>query len=308
MKAFVAAVASLAASSQAQVLINPYAGVPQGQLAYAGYAGAPLAYAGAPLAYAGAPITTIAAAPAPVATVAAIPAAPLSQQFHSQDEFTNFAHGYSNLHSSKTETGNAALGIVSGGYSYVDANGELQTTQYQADALGFRVQATNLPVAPVFEGKAPVFNPELPVAPVYNGVAPVFNPVLPVAPALTPEVAEATAAHLAAHEEAGDRKKRSTPAATEPLVVKALPAPAFAPLTYGGYAGYAPFHGAYAPYHGAYAPYHGAYAPFAAAPYVAAPVAPVAAPVATVAAPGAAEATLTKVKLNPGHAIAYRVD
>merc|ERR1712055_1029891 len=288
MKAFVAAVASLAASANSQVLVNPYLG------GYLG-AGAPV-YTGAPL-VASAPVATVAAAP--VATVAAVPAAPLSQQFHSQDEFTNFAHGYSNLHSAKTEQGNAALGLVSGSYSFVDANGELQTTNYQADALGFRVQATNLPVAPVFEGKAPVFegkapvfNPELPVAPVYTGVA-------PTAPGLTPEDAEATAAHLKALEEAGARKKRSTPAATAPLAPLALPA------TFG-YAGY-PYGGHYA-HPGFYG--YGGYAGFPAGAYAAAPLAAAPAPLKAVvaAAPGAAEATLTKVKLNPGHAIAYRVD
>merc|ERR1712055_191942 len=157
MKAFVAAVAGLAASANSQVLVNPYLG---GHV----YGGQVLA--GHPLTYTGAPITTVAAAPVAIAA----PAAPLSQQFHSQDEFTNFAHGYSNINSAKHEQGNAALGLVSGSYSYVDANGQLQTTNYQADALGFRVQATNLPVAPVFEGKAPVF----------EGKAPVFNPELPV--------------------------------------------------------------------------------------------------------------------------------
>merc|ERR1711931_169450 len=279
MKAFVAAVATLAASANSQVLVNPYLG----GLVHPG------------LAYTGAPVATVAAP-----TVAAAPAAPLSQQFHSQDEFTNFAHGYSNINSAKHETGNAALGLVQGGYSYVDPNGKLQTVNYQADGLGFRVQATNLPVAPVFEGKAPVFNPELPVAPVFEGKAPVFNPELPVAPELTPEVAEATAAHLKALEEAGARKKRDTPAATERLV----PAP-LAPLTYG-----APFYngvygGAFG-YHGAYAPgFYGHHLGYAA-PLVAPAPAPVKAVVA--AAPGAAEATLTKVKLTPGHAIAYRVD
>merc|ERR1712026_71810 len=271
MKAFVAAVATLAASANSQVLVNPYLG----GLVHPG-----LAYTGAPVATVAAP--TVAAAP--VATVAVAPAAPLSQQFHSQDEFTNFAHGYSNINSAKHETGNAALGLVQGGYSYVDPNGKLQTVNYQSDALGFRVQATNLPVAPVFEGKAPVFNPELPVA-----------------PELTPEVAEATAAHLKALEEAGARNKRDTPAATERLV----PAP-LAPLTYG-----APFYngiygGAFG-YHGAYAPgFYGAHTLGYAAPLVAPAPAPVKAVVA--AAPGAAEATLTKVKLTPGHAIAYRVD
>merc|ERR1712168_227121 len=134
MKAFVAAVASLAASANSQVLVNPY---------LSGLAGAPL--------------TTVAAAPGPYV----VPA--LGSQFKSQDEFGN-------LHSAKHEVGNPLVGVF-GGYSYVDTNGKLQTPSYVADGLGFRVEATNLPVAPVYEGKAPVFNPELPVAPVYNGVA-----------------------------------------------------------------------------------------------------------------------------------------
>merc|ERR1712212_1408574 len=94
MKAFVAVVASLAASAKAQVLINPYAGVPL-------------------------------AAPA------------LSSQFQSQDEFRNVAHGYANINSAKHEQGNALVGVT-GSYSYVDANGELQTTNYIADGLGFQ--------------------------------------------------------------------------------------------------------------------------------------------------------------------------
>ena len=77
----------------------------------------------------------------------------------------------------------------------VDANGELQQVQYIADGAGFRVADSRLPVAPVYDGVAPTFNPE-PL------VAPTFNPELPVAPVDTPEVAEAKAAHLAAVEEA----------------------------------------------------------------------------------------------------------
>merc|ERR1712133_96292 len=217
MKAFVTAVATLAASANSQVLVNPYLG---------GLAGAPLTNVAA------APVTTVAAAPGPYV----VPA--FGSQFKTQDEFGNIAYGYGNLHSAKQEVGNPLVG-VSGGYSYVDTNGQLQTTSYVADGLGFRVQATNLPVAPVYEGKAPVFNPELPVAPVYTGVAPVFDPELPVAPEPTPEVAAATAAHLKALEEAGARKKRSTPAATAPL------AP-LAPLAPFGYTGF-PYAGAYAP-------------------------------------------------------------
>ena len=102
----------------------------------------------------GAPVVTVNAAPieaaAPVVTVNAAPieaAAPLnpSSQFHAQDEFGNFQYGYSNINSQKHETGNA-YGGVSGSYSYVDANGIVQTINYIADELGFRVQGTNLPI------------------------------------------------------------------------------------------------------------------------------------------------------------------
>ena len=58
-------------------------------------------------------------------------------------------------------------------------------------------------------------------------------------------------------------------------------------------------------------------APLAAATYAAAPAIAAAAPVAaaplayaaqTVSAPAARDAVLTTIKLNPGHAVAYRVD
>merc|ERR1712045_936305 len=174
------------AASQAQIIAAPYG------------LGAPLTYGAAPIAYqtaaAPAPVVTVNAAPAPV--VAAAPLNP-SSQFQAQDEFGNIQYGYSNINSQKHETGNT-YGGVSGSYSYVDANGVVQTTNYIADGLGFRVQATNLPVAPAVPEVelpvapvheytlpvAPTFNPELPVAPVYTGVAP-----LPVED--TPEVAAA---------------------------------------------------------------------------------------------------------------------
>merc|ERR1711944_296430 len=99
----------------------------------------------------------------------------------------NIQYGYSNINSQKHEVGNT-YGGVSGTYSYVDANGIVQTTNYIADGLGFRVQATNLPVAPaapeVELPVAPVHEYTLPVAPVDTGVAP--EPVQD-----TPEVAEA---------------------------------------------------------------------------------------------------------------------
>merc|ERR1712001_754387 len=112
-----------------------------------------------------------------------------------------------------------------------DSNGIVQTVNYIADGLGFRVQATNLPVAPVAELAQPVHEYELPVAPVFDGVAPA-----PVED--TPEVAAAKAEHLAlvaAAAAPAERKRRSTPAATEVLAAAApLPALGYAGLGYAG--------------------------------------------------------------------------
>merc|ERR1712018_703990 len=134
--------------------------------------------------------------PVPVSTskVVAAPALPSTSQFHSQDEFGNLAFGYSNINSARQESGNT-YGGRAGAYSYTDANGIVQTVNYVADGLGFRVAASNLPVAPL-----PIPAPEvaLPIAPVFNP-APLVGPD-PVTE--TPEVAEARAAHLAAQEEA----------------------------------------------------------------------------------------------------------
>merc|ERR1712050_477406 len=109
----------------------------------------------------------------------------------------------------------------------------------------------------------------LPVAPVYNAALPVA-PVHNAAPVVdTPEVAEAKAAFFAAFEAEKARTKRSAQLAT------------FGPTAYAGLAsGLLPA------------------GPIAAAAY--------AAPVA--AAAPARGAVLTTIKLNPGHAIAYRVD
>merc|ERR1712168_619178 len=277
MKAFVAAVATLAASANSQVLVNPY----HGGLVHPGFA-----YAGVPVTTVEAP-ATIAAGPA---AIAPLPVAPLTQQFHSQDEFGNTGYGYTNINSAKHEVGHPLVG-VSGGYSFVDANNELRTVSYVADGRGFQVKATNLPVAPT------------------------FNPELPVAPVDTAEVAAAKADHAAAHAEINAREKRSTPASTEVLEIKPLEVKAL-PLTYGTYG---PFAGAVAPFAGAYAggyALNGAFAPhFLGAPvaplgYKAPLLAPAAAPLKAVVAavPGAAEATLTKIKLTPGHAIAYKVE
>ena len=91
----------------------------------------------------------IAAGPAAVAAAAApAPAAPVTQsQYHAQDELGQYNFGYADPNSARVET-KTADGVVRGSYNYLDTNGQIQTVQYVADALGFRVAATNLPVAP----------------------------------------------------------------------------------------------------------------------------------------------------------------
>jgi len=287
MKIFIAISALVAcglAAEEAKVIASPLAyGYP-----YAGY-GAGYGYAGypyaAPLA-AAAPVAAAAplAAAAPVAAYA--PYAPYSagSQFHAQDEFGNLNYGYANLNSAKQEIGNT-YGGVNGGYSYVDANGKLQQVTYVADAAGFRVADSRLPVAPVYDGVAPTFNPEALVAPTFNPeplVGPTFNPEPLVAPEVTPEVAQATEEHLAAVAAAAaaaeaepERKRREAEAEADPAILagysKVISAPTplihNAPaLPYAGYAGYAglPYAG-YAGYAGL--PYAG-YAGYAGLPYL----------------------------------------
>ena len=88
------------------------------------------------------------AGPAAVAAAAPAPAAPVTQsQYHAQDELGQYNFGYADPNSARVET-KTADGVVRGSYNYVDTNGQIQTVQYVADALGFRVAATNLPVAP----------------------------------------------------------------------------------------------------------------------------------------------------------------
>jgi hypothetical protein len=115
-----------------------------------------------------APMYAYAQSAAPVYTTSYVPAAPVapvtpvqSSQFHAQDVFGQYNYGYSNPTSAKQEY-KTADGIVQGTYSYVDANGIVQTTNYIADDYGFRVAATNLPQAPV----------AAPVQPIVAAVAP----------------------------------------------------------------------------------------------------------------------------------------
>merc|ERR1712018_164025 len=113
----------------------------------------------APVVFAQEPIAPVAAesaqqvhyvaAPVAAPVVAAAPvvhaAAPEGSQYHSQDDIGQYSYGYSDPNSVKQEI-KTADGVTRGAYSYVDANGIVQTVNYIADALGFRVGATNLPV------------------------------------------------------------------------------------------------------------------------------------------------------------------
>jgi uncharacterized protein affecting Mg2+/Co2+ transport len=103
------------------------------------------------------------AAAQPVVTVAdsaAVPAAvavpnDVNSQYHAQDELGQYNYGYASPTQTKAEV-KTADGIVRGAYSYVDANGIVQTVNYISDAMGFRVAATNLPVHVVEDNGAAV--------------------------------------------------------------------------------------------------------------------------------------------------------
>jgi hypothetical protein len=123
---------------------------------------APIAIGAAPahIAVAHAPVavahSAIAVGPAPVAVAhapVAVAAAPaivghVASQYHAQDELGQYTYGYAGGPSAKHET-KTYDGITQGGYSYVDANGLVQSAAYVSDPVnGFRVAATNLPVQP----------------------------------------------------------------------------------------------------------------------------------------------------------------
>lgn len=99
---------------------------------------------------------------------------PVTTQYHSQDEWGQYAYGYSGGPSAKHEQ-RTADGVTSGGYSYVDANGLVQSVAYVSDPHnGFRATGTNFPV------DTPAA-PPAPVVPVVHDVVPAPVPV-PVHP------------------------------------------------------------------------------------------------------------------------------
>ena len=152
--------ASIAANGASVYAAAPAYGVHSAPVAVASVA--PVAIASAdPTVYAVAAPTPVAvaapAAPLPVAHAAPVvaQAAPVAVaaavapetgfQYHSQDDFGQYSFGYSDGNSGKQEI-KTADGVIRGSYSYVDSDGIVQTVNYIADALGFRVGATNLPV------------------------------------------------------------------------------------------------------------------------------------------------------------------
>merc|ERR1712109_153289 len=194
MKSFLLFTACLAVAS-AQYVHYGAGGYTYGAGAYPYVTGAyPYAAGAYPVVTTGATYVPTYTAPVAAPVVAAAPAV-TATQFHGQDELGNTQYGYSNINSAKHEVGNAHG--VQGTYSYVDANGIVQTTNYIADDLGFRVSATNLPVGP---GTPKV----------------VATPVVSVA-ATTDVVAPAT---------------YTVPVAAHTPVTYAAPAPVVAPITY----------------------------------------------------------------------------
>merc|ERR1712156_476400 len=201
MKSFLLFTACLAVASSQYVHYGA-GGYTYGAGAYPYVTGAyPYAAGAYPVVTTGATYAPTYTAPVAAPTVAAAPAV-TATQYHGQDELGNTQYGYSNINSAKHEVGNAHG--VQGTYSYVDANGIVQTTNYIADDLGFRVSATNLPVAPG--------TPEV-MAPI---TAPSLTGSFPVA-ATTPVVAPATyTVPVAAHTPV-------TYAAAAPIVTNAAP-------------------------------------------------------------------------------------
>jgi len=148
-------------------------------------AAAPVVQAAAPVVQAAAPVVQVSVPVAPAqvpatyannyaytpVTPVAAPADAANSQYHAQDDFGQFNYGYSNQLSTKQEL-KTADGVTRGSYSYVDANGLVQTVNYLSDAMGFRVAATNLPVhhvdAPVAKAAEevvqPVIAPSVPYA------------------------------------------------------------------------------------------------------------------------------------------------
>lgn len=118
-------------------------------------------------------------------------------QYHSQDGLGGFTYSYSNPQSSKTET-KSIDGVTRGAYSYIDPEGRLQSVEYTSGVDGFRVAATNLPVAPRIQ----------------------MQPLKD-----TPEVMEARHQHMAVVEQVKSRTAEHLPAVNADPIAPLLPHP-----------------------------------------------------------------------------------
>ncbi|XP_011213339.3 uncharacterized protein LOC105233081 [Bactrocera dorsalis] len=122
-------------------------------------------------------------------------------QYHTQDGFGQYSYGYGEPFSTKQEV-RTQDGTTRGYYTYLDAEGKLQTVTYTADADGFHVAGTNLPKQRSSTDDSTAF-------------------VAPQSVQETPEVAAARLQHLAAHQQAKLRLYGiSTPIASNSLLVK----------------------------------------------------------------------------------------
>lgn len=85
------------------------------------------------------------------------------RQYHMQDGSGGYHYSFTGPHHAKAES--TLNGITQGGYSYIDANGILQTVAYTADDQnGFRVSASNLPQPPKNEPLVMQDTPEVAAA------------------------------------------------------------------------------------------------------------------------------------------------
>ncbi|KAI8041022.1 uncharacterized protein LOC128257015 [Drosophila gunungcola] len=89
-------------------------------------------------------------------SAAGLPQRP-SSGYQEQDTARAFySYGYSDDNAARAEY-SSRDGTSRGFYSYVDADGKLQTVRYEANGIqGFKAEASNQPQAPVDEGRAPL--------------------------------------------------------------------------------------------------------------------------------------------------------
>ncbi|KAJ8967418.1 hypothetical protein NQ314_002925, partial [Rhamnusium bicolor] len=124
-------------------------------------------------------------------------------QYHAQDILGQASYGHSEAFQAHNAVQDAAGNKV-GSYSYVAPDGQVISTSYIADSLGYRTVSNALPVGPS---------------------------VVPLAPSETPEVVAARIAHLKEYEVAKSRSRRSVAVAT-PVAYSGLGLAYSAPLVH----------------------------------------------------------------------------